>query len=380
MNAIVILLDGFPYKEAKQFSVFDDLGLQLIKVRPQFGFSINIKPAIYAGLSPDELGILNMWQPDYQKIQNNQNNRAPDTIFRQIRRILDLSIRWWQPLSRSFHKLFDLFSSYSNTANIPFELLPFFTENHLDHSQAMGILSELGFSEITVKPTRDKLGTRQADRDKIDAFYRGLSRSKLIYLPLIELDYIGHFYGFSSKKFIEHLGFLIAQVKIIVNQFRYKYGEDSKVVVLSDHGFTDITDNVFFNIEDYFGPPRPDRYLYFLDSTMARIWVYKDSLRRSIKQFCSEFHGGELLSDTDRNRYGITNQQFGDYFIILNEGMFFYPGYYGGFVAKGMHGYRPELDSQQAFFAVYNPEENKSVYEISESKDIARYLRAYFGN
>jgi hypothetical protein len=137
---------------------------------------------------------------------------------------------------------------------------------------------------------------------------------------------------------------------MVISNFIKEHGEDGTIVLLSDHGMSPVYNKISLSLEDEFGPQKTDRYLYFLDSLILRVWVFDGALSKEIEDFLLSRNFGHLLSTTERKYYGVTNKQFGDLIFILNEGYVFEPNYFGfgvRGVIHGMHGYLPDSEMQK---------------------------------
>ena len=125
-----------------------------------------------------------------------------------------------------------------------------------------------------------------------------------------------------------------------------------KACVFSDHGMAKVIDSIEINLENEFGQCNETSYLYFKDSTMLRVWCFNTDIDNEIEHFLAQRTDGILLSEIQRQYYGVTNPDYGTHIFILNEGLVFQPGFFGRKTPKGMHGYLPEISSQQGILLI----------------------------
>jgi hypothetical protein len=108
---------------------------------------------------------------------------------------------------------------------------------------------------------------------------------------------------------------------------------------------------VRFEIESDVGPQARDRFLYFTDSTLVRIWVNDSELGADVADFISRSAVSHLVTHDERVAYGLTDPRFGDFIAVLDEGLCFKPSTFARNIPAAMHGYHPDVPSQHAVLA-----------------------------
>jgi predicted AlkP superfamily pyrophosphatase or phosphodiesterase len=167
-----------------------------------------------------------------------------------------------------------------------------------------------------------------------------------IFVAFADLDSVTHIYGVGSKehtgKITELDGYLIQMCRAFQDR-----NPDGNIFIVSDHGMANVSRSADIKMEKEFGRAAEDTYLFFVDSTMMRVWIFDEKKRNPIENYLRQQEFGEVLSAADRKKYGITSEEFGSIIFLLNEGVVFNPGFFGRKMPRAMHGYRPELESQQ---------------------------------
>lgn len=375
---LMIFIDGFPHHLLKEESFFINELSYVAPLQPGFGFSVNIFAELYAGLTPDEVGFLNIWELDPHDGPGRIGNATP-LLTRATQRLMDRLTRRPQPFSRLIHKVYERIVGEGNIGNIPFEYLPFFRRGSSSRPVSY-IFDELGmkvFRHELIPGSiweRDEAALRQAS----DSIKRGDN----VFVTFGSLDYTGHIAGPSSYKFVERARLLDGWCQEMIENFLAAHSGNGSVVICSDHGQADVHSGVSLDIERELGKPSHDSYWYFLDSTMARFWVKDPQRHDRILDFLHGQGHGTVLDSDRRAAYGISNDAFMDIVFVLQEGKIFWPSWGGGWFPKGMHGYLPEELFQQGIFVFHDPsgKEKASSSLPTRSREVHRFLRSIVGD
>lgn len=340
MPALIIFVDALP---------FDDLGRMprlaawpwQARLRPGFGYSINLHAELFAGLTPDAVGFFGEWALD--------PDRAPGRRFRRLWPILGRVLRPYY-LNRGVQSLVTRrYRPGRIMPNLPLGWLGDFAI----HGEKVG---EPGFGQPTLFSRHADLVTVAADglskgrRDgalvmrAAEAIAGG---ARQVYLPLPDLDGIGHADRRSGPRWAEHLAALDEWVALLGDAFLARHA-DGDVFVLSDHGMADVRAGVALGIEAAVGPSGWGRYHYFTDSTLLRVWVHDPELGEPIADFIDASEVASLVTHDERVAYGLTNPAFGDFIAVLHEGLCFKPSTFARNIPAAMHGYHPDVASQHA--------------------------------
>ncbi|MFX0133325.1 MAG: hypothetical protein ACFFDN_06755 [Candidatus Hodarchaeota archaeon] len=292
------------------------------------GYSSNQHWALFAAKTPDDIGYFTDW-----------NINTPC-----LTKVLNMYIKHTNIINPIVN--IALSKAKVGKANIPVGLKKYFINKSIyplsNQSLFLGldpIFREFKFYNVSKKNEFNLLKSLAGN---------GVNRNSFIVIN--SLDSFGHIYLKMHDEYISFLGKLLSHIESVISKFIKEYGEDGTVVLLSDHGMSRVYNKINLSLEDEFGPQKTDRYLYFLDSLILRIWIFDGALSKELEDFLLSRNFGHLLSTTEREYYGVTNKLFGDLIFILNEGYVFAPNYFGfgvRGVINGMHGYLPDSEMQK---------------------------------
>ena len=350
---LLILVDGLPY-----YKVSSDLAPFLASVgvrgplEPGLGFSINIYPELFAGRQPDDLGYFNKW-----RFKRPEEYTQPLWSARLAARIADLS-RVSHFASRGLHKLWEYAAGKENLANVPFRLLHLYAQNPgkeiFETDDYPTVFNMRGMEILLSYKFPGRLGEK--DKETVDAGLSVMQSNSNLFVMLGDLDGIAHVHGLEDR-FDAQIRRLDGWIEELVKAFRRYHGGDAHIVVLSDHGMarTDRNKAVPLNLERRFGPIRYNAYVPFVDALMLRVWAQDQKLLAEMVDYLDGLEYGNVLTDEERQYFGVVNREFGDIIFLLEEGFAFYPSFFGARFPKALHGYHPGLDSQQAYFGYLGP-------------------------
>jgi hypothetical protein len=346
-DTLIIFIDSLRYDQATEMPFLGCLP-ELHLVHPGFGYSVNIHAELFAGCRPDDVGYFCEWMVNPME--------APGRRWRALLPLLDVIFRPYL-LNRGLQRL--LTRGYH-----PDHIMPNIPLRHLDKFAVGGehILSSRFpkptlFSEhpgLHVLPYRGIAHTGSRD----EAIYRqalvALEEHPQLFVPLPDLDGIAHKHGLGSAEHQAHLARLDDWVAKLAQDFRRRHPA-GHIFVVSDHGMANVRSGVHLDIEARCERSGLRTYLYFSDTTLLRVWVYDETLHQPLAQFLGFLPRGHLLTEEERQHYGLTNPAFGDFILVLEEGYCFEPSTFARHIPKAMHGYHPQLPSQWGVFAHDGP-------------------------
>jgi len=346
-DTLIIFVDSLGYDQATAMD-FLRRWPGLHAVRPGFGYSVNVHAELFAGLRPDDVGYFCEWMVNPAQ--------APGRRYRLLLPLLDTIFRPYV-LNRGLQRL--LTRSYR-----PGHIMPNIPLRDLDKFAVAGehILSPLFpqptlFSQhpgLHVLPYRGIAAKGARDAEIVRQTLEALAGHRQLFVPLPDLDGIGHSHGIGSSEHQAHLARLDSWIGELAQQFRRRY-PTGHLFVVSDHGMANVRGSIPLDIEARCGRMELRRYLCFSDATLLRVWIYDQALRRPLAKFLGSLPHGHVLSEAERRRYGLTHPAFGDVILVLGEGYCFEPSTFARHIPKAMHGYHPELPSQWGIFAHDGP-------------------------
>jgi hypothetical protein len=365
---LILFVDALPFDDLEQLPKLNAWPWKA-RLKPGFGYSINLHPELFSGLSPDEVGFFGEWTVD--------PSRAPGRRYRALLPLLDTLCRSYLMNRGLQHILTKRYRPERIMPNLPLKRLGDFAI----HGEKVGDPAYGQPSIFSDHPGLERVSMEGLDKGARDAAVvdraaEAIKRGALqLYVPLIDLDGIGHSHRRESDEWRAHLANLDEWIEILSAGFLTLHPE-GQVFVLSDHGMTDVHGGVKFEIEAAVGPAGPDTYLYFTDSTLLRIWVYDETLGEAIFDFLDASEVSTLIMQDEREAYGIANPAFGDFIAVLDEGLCFKPSTFARNIPAAMHGYHPEVYSQHAILAVRRAEGMPPVEEIDRTLKVHALLDA----
>ena len=305
---LVIFVDGFPYELAEKMDSFRKFSYRAA-LKTGIGYSINIHAEIFAGLPADRVGFFNTWKFEpahspFRRLKGMKNFLRKTEDNRYLNRIF-----------RSMVK----FVCGTDSLNIPYKAIDMFAPcGHL--------IDAADFPAPKITPDRS----------------------------FSELDTAAHRFGLDSGEYNDCIKRLDARIGGMFDEFRSVHPK-GHIAVLSDHGMARVRKAVKFGPEEDLPEETMGKFIYFLDTTMIRIWYLDPAVRGRVESYLNGKDCGKLLTEEERRDLGIIDRRWADNIFLLNEGCVFDPS----FLEKGhplaMHGYHPDLPSQKGIFLYSGP-------------------------
>ncbi|MGI9830093.1 alkaline phosphatase family protein [Vibrio vulnificus] len=325
MPKLIIFVDALPFELKDDFlGIFDSLNF-VTKLQPELGYSSNQHMALFAGKLPKDIGYLG----DYSLDRENK-------VFKSI-------LTHNNPINYIYRKLEAKITS--NNANIPLGMKDVFINNGY-----YPLASKDNLTKVNIK--YDKYDFKLPCINKEIEFLQNLiEESEKIepytFICLNSIDHIGHIKGTASKYYKRHLNKLLHKVNQLIKNFITKYGE-SDIILLSDHGMSNAPKKVSINLESQFGPQSNNTYVYFVDSSVLKVWCADSALKSKIKNYLASLEYGVCLDDEQLDHYGV-DSNIADLVFVVKSNFFIEPQYFGfGLKSKvmGMHGALPTCSDQ----------------------------------
>ena len=339
-STLLVFIDSLPFSCVSKMDFVSGARV-LCELTPGFGYSSNLVPELFSGRRPDDLGFFCEW------------GYAPArSEFARVAWLLPLLDRLCASpfMERVIRRL--LREAFGPTFKIPLRYLDRFARVSMDvyapdfpfptifHSaELVSVLPYAGVSR-----QRDEAGYVAA-RQQIDGHRR-------VFVALPDLDSYGHLYGVGAPEYDRKVQELDTWLRDLCEVFIQRY-PGGRMLVVSDHGMANVERGYRLSIEAQVGPSDRDRYTYFVDSTLLRVWVHDAGLQGAVRDYLDSLPVGTVVNPDQREQYGISNRAFGDFILVLDEGVVFHPSSLSDKVPRGMHGYHPELPSQQGVFAAF---------------------------
>ena len=176
-----------------------------------------------------------------------------------------------------------------------------------------------------------------------------------------DLDQAGHHHGPGSSEQKEAARLVDRAIERIYRRAAEVH-DRIDLLAFGDHGMAPVDNYVDVQACLVKLPLTPGRdYFHFLDSTLARFWLLSDGAEPLIRERMNELPGLTLVTDKDRNHYGINfpSRKFGDLIYWVEDGWMIYPDFWHGRRPPvAMHGYRREVSDNHGAVIFHCTEEN----------------------
>jgi hypothetical protein len=338
-KALTIFIDGVPFDQLHKMP-FSRTFASRARLVPILGYSVNCQTELFTGRTPDELGFWCEWEFDPE--------RAP---FRRIRWLLPLLAlaEHWYLAKRVVHRVLDRLGDASSTKNIPIRELAHFAETghsvFSDEFDQPSLLDHPGLRKF-LHPHFANTPRRDAETvSAAKAYIESSQHPDHVLVTLTRLDHCSHWDGVGSEPYDAMLLENDGQIRELAQAFLAKV-PDGTVFVVSDHGMSNIEHTVDLGLERLAGPQRPDRYVYFAEGTILRVWCRNTDVCEKIRSHLDRIEGIEQVPAAERREFGITSARFGDLIYHTHEGYQIVPSYWGPGRSVGMHGHHPRYPGQ----------------------------------
>lgn len=207
------------------------------------------------------------------------------------------------------------------------------------------VLRSKGKSELTPF-------SNNSDQSRVRQFQHLLkesSSSRFYFLHLWDLDHAGHLLGIGSKELAPVLRRQDLYIENVLGEFNL---EEDLIILWSDHGMLPVEKKL--NIEAIL-PINTNKFNYFIDSTILRIYSSDASLLDEIKATFPEDYGW-VVGDADIHYYHLEKEcsRWGNLIFVANPGVIFLPNAFQrtDFLPKGMHGYGQKEKAEQGVYII----------------------------
>ena len=189
------------------------------------------------------------------------------------------------------------------------------------------------------------------DDQRIEIVKSEINESYNFYpLYISTMDSIAHKYGPDSKNVEQELKSLDHKLEKFYSEIK-KINSNVKFMFLGDHGMTKVKNHI--DINEVFrefsfktGLSFGKDFIYFLDSTVMRVWLFNDKARTDFENHILNAtvlnHSGSFVTEeiAKREHIPLGDIRYGDYIWLANIGTLIYPDFFHSTRPyHGMHGY-----------------------------------------
>ena len=217
---------------------------------------------------------------------------------------------------------------------VPLEFSRFFAidgDPFPDSSPITSLLREKGLSYRFVFFPEVK--TNEAAFDLLKALCNPNQRPDFLLVHFPELDSVTHQWGVRSSQRRN----LVSKTDLMIAKATEMLSKDSYVIIFSDHGMLNVRGHIDIASKIKTLGCLGEDFIVFLDSIMARFWIFKDSIFETIIRLLSEETSGTITLPKKSHMI----DKFGDIMFLCSPGYIVFPNYYDAKPPKAMHGYAP---------------------------------------
>jgi predicted AlkP superfamily pyrophosphatase or phosphodiesterase len=375
------------------------------RVIPNFGFCERTE--IFTGQTPKESGFFTAigYDPNNSPFKDIIGLRIFSFIEELIApRIILKQTDSYNILYRIYRKIFNKWiirqTKGISPQSIPISLLKYWdlTEDKIDLRDGnafnvpsiFSLLSENGktyfydsFTALNMPSNGSDLNRMQMVVDDIKA------NNEDFYLVYVSgPDYYGHKYGPDAAEFKDVLKQIDLDLKTYTNKI-LEIDPKANFIYLGDHGMATV--NQYFDAEkEIFSIAKKHHlelkkdFIYFLDSTLIRLWFFTEGAKNIFEQALYNSptfnNNGVFINENIANQEKIPwgDKRYGDMIWWANTGVLVFPDFFHRVKKyKGMHGYDPTKYENQGTCIVYGEgiekREIKSIY-LTDVFDIFKKL------
>ena len=412
MRVVFILLDAFKQEYISEMNTpflysKSGEGKHIKKLIPSAGFCERTE--IFFGLKPKQSGF-------FTAIGFNPNNGAYKAsfflnLFGWIEQKLSLLFYFlWKNKKNSFDTFFQkilqkiyfkFFGSFEKMKpyKIPLNFLKYFnlTEDEFELNELKEINGNKSLFEIVKELKKEtylgaftSLGSvsNGTDVDRINLAVEASKNEKNLFIPIYinTADFNGHHFGPNSKKLKEKVKELDSILENCMESFLAN-DPATKFIFLGDHGMTEVKKVVdvkmeLLDISKKFNLKLEKDYIFFLDSTLLRLWFFNDKTRNifneEFKKNSFFVNNGIVIDHNLANKYDIPidDRRYGDIAWWANEEVLIFPDFFHNDKAvKGMHGYEPNKKSTYGTCFFWDKNSRNEEIEELELHQIYNFIK-----
>jgi len=359
---------------------------------------------IFTGMTPKESGFFTAIGYDPQNSPY-RKNRALNFIGMIERLSMHLFNKFAPKITIYFRKLIlrlfykSLFANnYLKPYNIPFSWLKYFnlTEDSFDHHQNDKFNSESLFAHILKMDktfyydafTSLRMMSNGNDANRFQMALKEISKNNPDFIPIYfsNSDVSGHKYGPESMQMKIQLTKIDKEIKEFISK-ALSINKQLTFVLLGDHGMSTVKKNidivqVLNKIIKTHKINVPNDFIYFLDSTLFRMWFFNKKTKELIISELNKekwySQDGILLDAEIANKYHlpINDRRYGDLIWWANEGVQIFPDFFHSEKPyKGMHGYQPLGKQTSGMCIIYSQSINQLEVPEINLNDIYSLLK-----
>ena len=342
---IFMFIDALGWEIVKQHKFSTDKLPFRYPVKMQCGYSSTAIPTILSGKKPVEHKHFSFYYYDPVK--------SPFKIFKYLMlQYLPKKIfnRW--RVRHFFSKIIKKingFTGYFELYSMPYDRLPFFNYcEQTDIFAANGLAPVKNLCDVLIENNKQYIISdwRKPESFNIEQMKQAAKDGDIEFGFLYTANFDGFLHDnikktdLIGKELLKYEQTLEELLQIGNDNY-----DDFTLAIISDHGMTPLSGTLDLKAQiDTLGLKFGEDYAAVFDSTMARFWFLNPPAREQIMKVLSSQTDARLLTQADKQEYGIDfeDNMFGEEILLVNPGIQITPCDMGLKPLPGMHGYAPE--------------------------------------
>ena len=360
-----IFVDALPFNEMKEIYKEEISSMQIAELVPNIAYSSSLHWQLYCNKYPDERGVMVDWVKEEEK---RKSVRFVSLILSPFENIGLFGVLAKKVLDRKIYR--------RNTfANIPFKLRKHFSQKgkYLFWKEAT-YRSEPIFDGYTVISQDEG---HKSFEETILMLEKAVCNDKNIFAVFGFADMLGHKCR-RGELYSERLRPYMEKLFSVIDVYKEK-NPDEEILIVSDHGMSTVKKKIDLELEKEFGKQSEKTYIAYCDTAVMCIWAKDENLSSDIADYLRTRDEGHLLTEEEREFYGVTDRLFGDLIYILREGNVFADNWFGKSIKKGsgdgsgMHGFWPEREAKDQMACIIlggGKHQLSDVYNYKEANEL----------
>jgi len=347
---IVFLVDALGWEVVERYRFCEELFEKRGPLDTILGYSSAAIPSLLSGTDPQQHGAWTM----YRLAESN----SPFGYLKHMPK-LPHALEWrTRVLTRKLTDWRGIIPGYYDLYDIPLTLLGHFDVSlHGDPYVPGGLEVPTIFDELHRDGVAYQLWYyRTPESENMEALLAAIDGpSDVLFMYTAELDELMHRVGIFHERVEDKLR-IYEEFLGRINEAVSKAGRDARVMVLSDHGMTNVSETVdLWGEITRRGYKLGSDYLAFYDATMARLWS-DEAIRDVADAYLAETGAGRLLEIDELRRRGCDfDEAYGRWLFLVNPGVMIVPSFMGQEPLAAMHGYDPADPFSRGCFLTNDP-------------------------
>jgi predicted AlkP superfamily pyrophosphatase or phosphodiesterase len=336
---IVLFIDAFSHSYVNKKDTPFLSKQEVCTLAPVFGFKQ--LAAAFTGLTPLSTGIFTEYYYDPEHSPYKWTKIFPSSFLSMIDSLSRLPI--------SVFSRWVFYRANLTSKLVPLETSRFFAVNRNPFPVPSPIISLLQKKRLSYRFVFfPEVKSNEEAFDLLETLSTSNQIPDFLFVHFPELDPLTHACGTKSSRTRN----LVRKIDLMISNAVQMIGKDSYLIAFSDHGMLDVKGHIDITAKINTLDCSRNDFVVFLDSIMARFWVFNESTFEKITRLLNEETAGKIfLPDKPQ-----TIDKFGHIMFLCSPGYVISPNYYDSRLQAAMHGYAspPQISPLNGIFLTKN--------------------------